>query len=613
MTDGKIYPKYSYIMEGSRTENSGVLPEKESRPLTNVTADITGELAKVSYILSDYYRYASYDSYQYLKKYYYEYKNVTTADKSVIDEFDARIKALSAYTGEIRYNEIYGTYYFVNNKGWSSVYAYAWNGSSSNASWPGVKLSKIGVNSDNKDVYSITFSKKGEYTKIIFDGGSNTNQTVDISLSAYKYNCFSIKGTDNGKYTVNNFAYEGQEPDPEPEPEDDRYALLYYVTNEHNWDSRDTFLKKGSDGVYRATYDPKSENNFSFSIYDAQEKKYYSLSASEKITFANGESFSYTFEKMSSRGKSITVYGLNEDAILDLEYEPESKKITVKCRNNIQITELKNTSVLQEENVKLGGYVVVDASAEGGVGEYTYALYYRRATDTEWSVKQDFNENSTLKLKPSKAVGYDICVRVKDSMGEISDKVFSVNIFAPLKNTSTTDANIGYGESIKINASAEGGLGEYTYAVYYKKEADTKWTTKQNYSSNNVITIKPKYTTVYDISIKAKDGRGVISKRTFKVSVTKPENTSEVESESIIVGQTINISCSAKDGAGSYQYAVYYKRESSDSWTLKQNYSANDKVSIKTKTATVYDISVKVKDSAGNVSKKYFKVKATKS
>jgi hypothetical protein len=68
MTDGKIYPKYSYIMEGSRTENSDVLPESTPRPLANVTTDITGELSKVSYILSDYYKYASYDSYHILHK-----------------------------------------------------------------------------------------------------------------------------------------------------------------------------------------------------------------------------------------------------------------------------------------------------------------------------------------------------------------------------------------------------------------------------------------------------------------------------------------------------------------------------------------------------------------
>ena len=90
------------------------------------------------------------------------------------------------------------------------------------------------------------------------------------------------------------------------------------------------------------------------------------------------------------------------------------------------------------------------------------------------------------------------------------------------------------------------------------------------------------------------------------------QNTSKVESESIVLGESIKISCSAKNGAGPYQYAVYYKRESADSWTLKQNYSANDTVSIKPKSATVYDVSVKVKDSAGNVSKKYFKVKVVK-
>lgn len=41
-------------------------------------------------------------------------------------------------------------------------------------------------------------------------------------------------------------------------------------------------------------------------------------------------------------------------------------------------------------------------------------------------------------------------------------------------------------------------------------------------------------------------------------------------------------------------------------WTVKQNYSANSTVSIKPGAKTTYDICVKVRDSLGNISKKYF-------
>ena len=118
----------------------------------------------------------------------------------------------------------------------------------------------------------------------------------------------------------------------------------------------------------------------------------------------------------------------------------------------------------------------------------------------------------------------------------------------------------------------------------------------------------PKAATTYDVSVKVKDSNGTVVKKRFKISVTKPENTSTVESENISLGESIRINCSATGGSGEYTYAVYYKRASADKWTTKQNYSANTSVSIKPAAKTTYNISVKVKDSLGNISKKYFDV-----
>ena len=114
----------------------------------------------------------------------------------------------------------------------------------------------------------------------------------------------------------------------------------------------------------------------------------------------------------------------------------------------------------------------------------------------------------------------------------------------------------------------------------------------------------PKAATTYDVSVKVKDERGFVVKKSFKISVTKPLNTLTVESESIRLGESIRIDCSATGGSGEYTYAVYYKRASADKWTTKQNYSANTSISIKTAAKTTYNISVKLKDSLGNISKK---------
>lgn len=604
------YPKYSYIMEGSRTSASPIMLPEPPRPLKNVTANIQAELSKVSYVLSEYYLYASYDSYQALKNYYYQYKDKTTADESVIDEFEYRISALSKYTGEIGFYTLYDEYYFVNNSDWSNVYLYAWNSSSdSNAAWPGVKLSKTGTY-DNKNLYKVSFSQTGEYKNIIFNSGSNAKQTVDISLHSCKYNGFKLNGTDsNGKYKVSNFKYDGSGGGgDDPEPENDRYALLYYVTDEHGWENIDTFLKaEGS--VYKTSYSQTSENNFSFSLYDKKEGKYYSLAESLKITYENGLENEVTLEKLSSRGKSVTIYGMNKDAVVNIEYDPASKKLKFTCGTAVVPEELENTSAISGETIKIGTTVTVNASAKGGTGEYTYAVFYKKSTSSSWIQVQDFSTESTVNIKPAKAVGYDILVKAKDAGGNISEKTFSVNVYDALKNVSTVSSeNIGFGDTVTVNAMAKGGIGEYTYAVYYKKSTSEKWSLLQKFSDNAAVTFKPSAAVSYDIMVKVQDGRGIIVKKTITVNVTKPENTSTLASEKISFGGTVDISCSASGGSGSYLYAVCYKKSTSDKWTIKQNFSANASVSFKPAAKVKYNVCVKAKDSLGNIAKKYFTV-----
>ena len=271
---------------------------------------------------------------------------------------------------------------------------------------------------------------------------------------------------------------------------------------------------------------------------------------------------------------------------------------------------LENNSYISSKNIKIGESVTVIASAKGGSGTLKYAVYYKKKTDTAWISKQNFSTNTTISIKPEKAGDYDICVKVRDENGNVEKKYFELNVYYILTNRSLiSDTSIFLGNTVNVHASASGGTGDYKYAVYYKKTSDTKWTVKQDFNKNQSVSVKPAKATEYNICVKVKDGSGSIEKKYFVIKVYDVlTNTSTVSPSSIGLGSEVAVKCSAKGGAGSYTYAVLYKKKSDTKWTVKQDFSKNQSVSIKLAKATEYNICVKVKDGNGSIEKKYFEI-----
>ena len=208
--------------------------------------------------------------------------------------------------------------------------------------------------------------------------------------------------------------------------------------------------------------------------------------------------------------KNLTIYGIKG-----------SCAETYANNNNIPfVVVLMNTSTLSSNEITLGQTVTVNAKASED--NCTYAVLYKKKTDTKWTVKQNYSTNDTIVVKPAKATDYDVCVKVKNGTGKIVKKFFEVKVNAKLKNTSTISATtIKKGDTVTLNGSATGGMGGYTYAVLYKKKAETKWTTRQGYKDNSEILVRPYTNTDYDICIKVKDNDGTIAKKYFTVTVTK--------------------------------------------------------------------------------------------
>ena len=145
-----------------------------------------------------------------------------------------------------------------------------------------------------------------------------------------------------------------------------------------------------------------------------------------------------------------------------------------------------------------------------------------------------------------------------------------------------------------------------------KKKADTKWVTKQNFSTNDTVSIKPAKATTYKICIKVKMSDGSIQKKYFDLTVKQGlTNTSKISATSITLGKTVTLTGSATGGTGYYNFAMLYKKTSDSNWTTAQTFKPNETVTIKPAKATTYDVCIKVQDSNGTVEKKFFTLKVT--
>ena len=118
----------------------------------------------------------------------YQFKNWTVAGAEVSTANPYTFTVNADITVTANFQEIPKvTIYFVNNKKWSKINAYAWEGSKgANPSWPGADITtnKLAEKIGEFDVYSYTV-EQGSYGKVIFNNGSA--QTADFVWTDGKY------------------------------------------------------------------------------------------------------------------------------------------------------------------------------------------------------------------------------------------------------------------------------------------------------------------------------------------------------------------------------------------------------------------------------------------
>ncbi len=271
---------------------------------------------------------------------------------------------------------------------------------------------------------------------------------------------------------------------------------------------------------------------------------------------------------------------------------------------------LINESTISSETAAVGAKVTFTGKASGGTGGYQYAFLYKKASENKWVNKQSFAANDTVSIKPEAAVDYDVCIKVKDSSGTVEKKYFTLHVNEALESASTISSlNIGKGQTVTVSAAGKNGVGPYTYSVLYKQKSKTKWTTKQDFSQNSQIEVKPASTGLYDVCVKVKDSLGTIAKTYFEVNVAAAvTSNSTISATEIKKGESVTVKAAAKGGIAPYTYSVQYKQQSKSKWTTQQDFAANDTIKVTPASTTTYDICVKVQDGNGTIGKQYFTV-----
>lgn len=202
-----------------------------------------------------------------------------------------------------------------------------------------------------------------------------------------------------------------------------------------------------------------------------------------------------------------------------------------KINRTINVTvfdQLRNMSTVSTTSTFVNGSIYLKGQALGGKSSYQYAFYCKGPDDTGIvnlagsAAKSPYSSVSQRTFVPHKAGQYQFRIVVKDQLGRIIRKNFTVDVKQrTLINTSQINSkNIMRGNKVTVTASSLGGSGVHKYAFYYKKSTDQKWTTFGTAYGNNTKAAIPFNTAgTYDIKINVKDQTGKVVGKTFTVTV----------------------------------------------------------------------------------------------
>ena len=288
---------------------------------------------------------------------------------------------------------------------------------------------------------------------------------------------------------------------------------------------------------------------------------------------------------------------------------------------SIVTDDLVNESTISNTKPEVYQPVTISGIASGGKAPYKYAFYYKRSTESDFTlIGQAYGSAKTATFYPAAVGTYNVIVRVKDANNKVAKAGFTVKAqtsTSTIKSASTiNNTTIALGNSVKLTGKATGGTTPYTYAFYFKRSSNIIWKTLgTEWGTASTAKVVPTAAGYYDFRVLVKDATGRAVTKTFKVTVkedTGPKNNSTISAIKVAAGTAVKVTGKASGGTSPYKYAFYYKRSTSDSWmTMGTAYGTATTGSFTPKSAGTFNVKVSVKDSANKIVSKSFTVTVT--
>ena len=188
---------------------------------------------------------------------------------------------------------------------------------------------------------------------------------------------------------------------------------------------------------------------------------------------------------------------------------------------------------------------------------------------------------------------------------------------APTKlvNNSTISATaITKGQTVTMTASATGGAAPYKYRYFCKPEGASGWTALTGTTTATSYTHKPARAITYQYAVKVADSKGKTSTKYFTIKVSAAatlKNASTISATAITKGQTVTMTAKATGGTAPYKYRYFCKPEGASGWTALTKTTTATSYTHKPARAISYQYAVKIADSKGKTSTKYFTIKVS--
>ncbi len=239
---------------------------------------------------------------------------------------------------------------------------------------------------------------------------------------------------------------------------------------------------------------------------------------------------------------------------------------------------LNNDSTISDTKIVLGMSATLNAGASGNTVGYSYS-YAVCDPNGEWTVLQDYDEDTTYTYTPEALGTYTLQVKVRDDRGNVKEKNFTLVVTDELVNFSKeTGAYLILGLNHTLKGVAAGGTAPYQYA-YVVTTPDGKTSVIKGYSADDTCKYKPTALGTYKFQIKVKDSKGAVrvnefamdaiernlSYSSFGIRIGDFDDTSndvimtDADNDGIYEGEVYKI--------GEYYFRVYADNDTNNHWS----------------------------------------------